>query len=131
MVTNPFHGNEALVDHLAQCDEWLDVPDLPTGSGKMASIDVAMFYLALRAEEPRKAALRIVFVVDRHLVVDDAFECAKKNTVLGVRVQRHRLAFSVRATQEEVWDMETGPSGSNPALDRPSGVTRVEAVTEK
>ena len=41
-------------------------------------MDAAVFHLALRADAPGKAALRIALVVDRRLVVDDAFERAKK-----------------------------------------------------
>ena len=74
----PFPWQQALVDHLAECDAWPDVLDLPTGVGKTAALDAAVFHLALRANMPKKAALRIAFVVDRHLVVDDAFARAEK-----------------------------------------------------
>ena len=52
--------------------------NLPTGSGKTAALDAAVFHLALRFEHPDRAALRIALVVDRRLVVDDAYERAKK-----------------------------------------------------
>ena len=74
----PFPWQQALVDRLAECDEWPDVLDLPTGAGKTAAMDAAVFHLALRVDTPGKAALRIALVVDRRLVVDDAFERAKK-----------------------------------------------------
>ena len=74
----PFPWQQELVDRLAGCDEWPDVLDLPTGAGKTAAMDAAVFHLALRADAPGKAALRIALVVDRRLVVDDAFERAKK-----------------------------------------------------
>ena len=79
----PFPWQQALVDRLAECDRWPDVLDLPTGAGKTAAMDVAIFHLALRADKPgrdvlRKAALRIALVVDRRLVVDDAFDRASK-----------------------------------------------------
>jgi CRISPR-associated endonuclease/helicase Cas3 len=50
------------------------VLDLPTGSGKTAAIDIAIFHLALEAGrgEERHPPVRIAFVVDRRLVVDDA-----------------------------------------------------------
>lgn len=66
------------MDRLAETDEWPDALDLPTGTGKTAALDAAVFHLALRATTPRKAAIRIVLVVDRKLVVDDAYERAKK-----------------------------------------------------
>ena len=72
----PFPWQQRLVDQLAVGDEWPDVLDLPTGSGKTAALDAAVFHLALRYECPARAALRIVLVVDRRLVVDDAYERA-------------------------------------------------------
>ena len=74
----PFPWQKALVHHLAEHDTWPDVLDLPTGAGKTAAMDAAVFHLALRAGTPGKAALRIALVVDRRLVVDDAFERAQK-----------------------------------------------------
>ena len=79
----PFPWQQALVDRLAgedepPEDEWPDVLDLPTGAGKTAALDVAVFHLALRASTPQRAALRIAIVVDRRLVVDDAFARAQK-----------------------------------------------------
>lgn len=75
---DPFPWQQDLVDRLAEYDEWPDVLDLPTGAGKTAAMDAAVFHLALRADTPGKAALRIAFVVDRRLVVDDACSRARK-----------------------------------------------------
>ena len=74
----PFPWQQDLVETLARNDEWPDVLDLPTGTGKTAALDVAVFHLALRSNAPGRAALRIALVVDRRLVVDDTFERAKK-----------------------------------------------------
>ena len=74
----PFPWQQKLVDGLADDDEWPDVVDLPTGAGKTAAMDAAVFHLALRAGAPARAALRIALVVDRRLVVDHAFERASK-----------------------------------------------------
>jgi CRISPR-associated endonuclease/helicase Cas3 len=57
--------------------EWLT---LPTGTGKTAAIDVAIYDLARQAERPmaeRTAPVRIVFAVNRRIVVDEAYERAK------------------------------------------------------
>ncbi len=75
---DPFPWQQALVNKLADTDTWPDVLELPTGSGKTAALDIAVFHLALSAYEPGKAALRIALVVDRRLVVDDAFTRAEK-----------------------------------------------------
>ena len=75
---DPFPWQWRLVSRLADGDGWPDVLDLPTGSGKTAAMDAAVFHLALCADEPRRAAIRIVFVVDRRLVVDEAHRRAER-----------------------------------------------------
>ncbi|MDE0217949.1 MAG: type I-U CRISPR-associated helicase/endonuclease Cas3 [Spirochaetaceae bacterium] len=74
----PFPWQQSLVERLDREDCWPDVLDLPTGAGKTAALDAAVFHLAMRADTPSAAALRIVLVVDRRLVVDDAYERAHK-----------------------------------------------------
>ncbi|HYD49844.1 MAG TPA: type I-U CRISPR-associated helicase/endonuclease Cas3 [Terriglobales bacterium] len=76
----PFPWQERLLRQVAERGEWPQGLNLPTGSGKTAAIDIAVFHLALEADtgERRRAPLRIAFVVDRRLVVDDAFERAEK-----------------------------------------------------
>ena len=74
----PFPWQQRLVDQLAGKDLWPEVLDLPTGTGKTAALDAAVFHLALRANTPQRAALRIALVVDRRLVVDDADRRARK-----------------------------------------------------
>lgn len=72
----PFPWQTRLAARAATGD-WPRMLDLPTGSGKTAAIDVALFALALSAgTRPRTAPLRIVYVVDRRTVVDQAFERA-------------------------------------------------------
>jgi CRISPR-associated endonuclease/helicase Cas3 len=53
---------------------WPDQLDLPTATGKTAAIDIAVFHLAAEARlgADRRAPVRIAFVVDRRLIVDDA-----------------------------------------------------------
>ena len=75
---NPFPWQERLVELLAHSDEWPDVLDLPTASGKTAALDAAVFHLALRADDPQRASIRIALVVDRRLVVDSAYERATR-----------------------------------------------------
>ena len=97
---DPFPWQQDLVDRLAESDEWPDVLDLPTGAGKTAAMDAAVFHLALRAGVPGKAALRIMLVVDRRLVVDDAFNRAENIAralcrALCADVQGHEVAREV------------------------------------
>jgi len=69
---------QRLVDDADQQETWPAVLDLPTGSGKTATIDIAVFHLALESLRGgrRRAPMRIAFVVDRRLIVDDAYERA-------------------------------------------------------
>ena len=76
----PFPWQKRLLEHVATNGGWPSVLDLPTASGKTAAIDIAVFHLVLEADRggARRAPVRIAFVVDRRLVVDDAFTRAKK-----------------------------------------------------
>jgi CRISPR-associated endonuclease/helicase Cas3 len=71
----PFPWQQHLLERVATDGAWPDVLDLPTGAGKTAAIDIAVFHLALAASrgEQRSALVRIAFVVDRRLIVDDAY----------------------------------------------------------
>lgn len=76
----PFPWQKRLLRHVVERGHWPNVLDLPTGTGKTAAMDVALFHLALEAEKgsERRAPMRIAFVVDRRLVVDDAFTRAQR-----------------------------------------------------
>ena len=71
--------------------------DVPTGAGKTAAIDVAIFHLASDAGAgpgERLAAVRTLFVVDRRLVVDDAERRAENRADHHAHApHRHRLAL--------------------------------------
>lgn len=60
---------------------WPQVLALPTASGKTACLDVAVFALACQAKRDaaeRTAPRRVFFVVDRRVIVDEAFERAQE-----------------------------------------------------
>ena len=62
---------------------WPEVISLPTASGKTACLDIAVFSLAVQADRLRvdrriTAPRRIFFVVDRRVIVDEAFERARQ-----------------------------------------------------
>lgn len=80
------HGYQPFPWQLRLCHQvaeqgWPSILDLPTASAKTSSLDIAVFTLALQAGRPlheRSAPLRIFFVIDRRLVVDQAAAHAGK-----------------------------------------------------
>jgi CRISPR-associated endonuclease/helicase Cas3 len=96
----PFPWQQRLVERLARDNQWPDVLDLPTGAGKTAALDAAVFHLALLADAPPRAALRIALVVDRRLVVDDAHRRARR--IADALRDPERVSESGRAVVEEM-----------------------------
>lgn len=77
---NPFPWQVRLMKEVANGD-WKEVLALPTSSGKTSVIDIAVFALALQADKPRlerTAPLRIFFIIDRRIVVDEATAHARE-----------------------------------------------------
>ena len=88
----PFLWQQRLAQEVLATGLWPPVIDLPTGAGKTSAIDVAVFALACaRATFPR----RIVFVIDRRVVVDQVAEHAEK-LVLGLRKSADPVVREVR-----------------------------------
>lgn len=78
---DPFPWQTRLLNDLVKHGAWPETISLPTASGKTSIIDIATFHLALQAEQPagqRTAPLRIFFVVDRRVVVDEAYRHAER-----------------------------------------------------
>ena len=76
----PFPWQERLAAQVL-AGEWPGTIAVPTGCGKTSVIDIAVFALAAQAGWPareRTAPLRIFFVVDRRLVVDDVSRHVEK-----------------------------------------------------
>ena len=96
----PFPWQQRLVEQLARDNQWPDVLDLPTGTGKTAALDAAVFHLALQVDTPQRAALRIALVVDRRLVVDDAHRRARR--IADALRDPECVSESGRAVVEEV-----------------------------
>lgn len=76
---DPFAWQLDLLGEVVARRGWPDEVRLPTGSGKTTLIDLAVFLLALDAGLPRMERWmprRVVFVVDRRVVVDQAADHA-------------------------------------------------------
>lgn len=70
----PFPWQQRLTEQVLSEGQWPAVIDLPTGTGKTAVLDTAVFSLAARPVDfPR----RIVFVIDRRIVVDQVCKRAR------------------------------------------------------
>lgn len=70
----PYPWQSRLTRRVLDGGGWPDVIDLPTGAGKTAVLDTAVFALAVR---PDVSPRRVVFVIDRRIVVDQVYERAQ------------------------------------------------------
>ena len=77
----PFPWQSRLARRLADTEQWDDEIGVPTGLGKTACLDIAIWWLASQAHLPtaeRSAPTRIWWVVNRRLLVDSTFEHANR-----------------------------------------------------
>lgn len=75
----PFAWQATLCDRVCSSGGWPAALDVPTGMGKTAVLDIAVFALALQAEltpADRTAPTRTFLVVDRRVIVDQAHDRA-------------------------------------------------------
>ena len=87
----PFPWQERLTAEVLETGEWPSVIDMPTGTGKTAVLDTAIFSLAVR---PETSPRRVVFVVDRRIIVDQVYKRA-------LRIQK-RIAKAHTAVLDKV-----------------------------
>ncbi|KUM99929.1 type I-U CRISPR-associated helicase/endonuclease Cas3 [Streptomyces yokosukanensis] len=75
---HPFPWQSDYLNKAGETGNWLDL-DVPTGLGKTSLIDIWLFLLAWQCVtgQERSVPLRLFFVVDRRLVVDQAHEHAR------------------------------------------------------
>jgi CRISPR-associated endonuclease/helicase Cas3 len=118
----PFPWQQELAGRVCTGD-WPAVLALPTGSGKTACLDIAVFALATQAHLPlekRRAPRRIFFVVNRRVIVDEAFyrgcklahalcdPTAQQPMVARVRDALRRLTGEADAPPLDVFELRGG-----------------------
>lgn len=125
----PFPWQLELARQVHTDRRWPDLVDLPTGSGKTSLLDTAVFLLALDAQAPaarRWMPRRVVLVVDRRVVVDQADE-------RGAHLVA-RLASSGEGIVGAVADRLRSLSGGGPPLVRTvlrGGIVRDETWAQR
>ena len=71
----PFPWQRRLTAQVLARRTWPKVIDLPTGTGKTAVLDTAVFAMAVH---PASSPRRVVFVIDRRIVVDQVYDRAQR-----------------------------------------------------
>lgn len=108
---------QAMLAERVRSGSWPEVLDLPTAAGKTACIDIAIYALAAQASlsvDERTAPRRIWFVVDRRIVVDEAY--ARVQTIA------ERLANATDGSLHEVAERLRAIGGTK---QRPLSVGRL------
>lgn len=110
---SPWQWQGRLAVEVVDGDGWPDVIDAPTGSGKTSVADIAIFALAARPEiSPR----RLVWVINRRIVVDEVYtHVAKINARLRRAVERSDGGV-VGAVAESLRAMTRAVTGDSPDL---------------
>jgi CRISPR-associated endonuclease/helicase Cas3 len=111
----PFPWQIMLAERVAN-DGWPQVLDLPTAAGKTACMDIAVYTLACQHDvsvNRRTGPRRIWFVVDRRIVVDEAYARAER--------MASRLKQAADGPLKQVADRLRQISGT----DRPLAVARL------
>jgi len=142
----PFAWQTAMVKRVMENPDspWPESIQLPTASGKTACIDIAVFALAAQANHLDSGAMlnaprRIFFVVDRRVIVDEAFERARilakklKNAESGILKQVADRLRKVAAsdTPLAVFQLRGGMYRSNAWAKSPIQPTVVASTVDQ
>ena len=100
---DPFPWQRRLTEQVLASGAWPEVVDLPTGSGKTAVLDTAIFAMAA---SPDISPRRVVFVIDRRIVVDQVY---KRAELIQRRIESGATP-TLRAVQENLHSISDGKS---------------------
>ncbi len=132
MEKKPFGWQKNLLERIITntAKPWPDAITLPTAAGKTACLDIAVFALAAQVNmDNHKAPRRIFFVVDRRVIVDEAFERAK-NLAKKLREAKNGILKDVADRLRQLArGMEEGYDQENPlaVFELRGGMYRSEA----
>ena len=101
---DPFPWQASLAEQIVKEGKWPQVLDLPTGSGKTSCLDIAVYAMFSTLDAPR----RVFFVVDRRVVVNEAYE--------RMREVARKIQSSKDPILEHVCQKLQSLSGSSEAL---------------
>ncbi len=109
----PFPWQTALLDRIIERG-WPEGIDLPTASGKTACLDIAVFLLALGVKDGKiapdnPARRRIFFVVDRRLIVDQAYQ-------RGIKIEKALKSAEKGVVREVADKLKEITGGINPIV---------------
>lgn len=140
----PFPWQVDLVRQVLSERAWPELIDVPTGLGKTAMLDIAVFVAAATPAEvgaDRLGRRRIFFVVDRRLVVDEAYDrairlstaldraleseqdTAVRRVALGLRVLAPAVDRGLTLAPQDVGQAAHGPRTVLPVTRMRGGVT--------
>ncbi len=118
----PFPWQARLAEGVAETGEWPAEVGVPTGMGKTACLDIAVWYLASQAyREPgqRAAPTRVWWVVNRRLLVDSTAEHAERMATILAQPSASGLSGRdrevVSAVAERLRSLSADPNA--PPLD--------------
>lgn len=97
---DPFPWQQRLVEQVLAEGSWPEILDLPTGSGKTCVLDVALYALACN---PNRFPRRIVMVIDRRIVVDQAADHAK-HIQQALKEASDPMTAAVAERLRELWN---------------------------
>ena len=110
---SPWQWQRRLAVEVVDGGGWPDVIDAPTGAGKTSVADIAIFALAAR---PETSPRRLVWVINRRVVVDEVYTHIAKINIRLRRAMKHGDDGVVGTVAESLRAMTSAAPGDSPDL---------------